>query len=135
MALDVHLMGLGVAPIQAARTANGGTGPVTGTAKGTSATTALQITGTQFVVSITATSGGGCVTLPGLGGSDNAATVADDFIVHNATAGNLTVFAPSGMTVNIGGAQYSGASPFTLAQFKTLTFYPITATTGFGLSA
>lgn len=135
MALDINLMGLGIAPLQAARTANGGTGPVTATAKGTSPTTAYQIGGAQFVVSFTATSGGGCATLPALGGSDMAATIADDFVIHNATAGNMTVFSPSGMTVNIGGAQYSGASGFTLAQFKTLTFYPITATTGFGLSA
>ena len=57
MALANDLMGLGESGKLASRLANGGTGPVSITAAGTTAATATQIYGTQFVVYVNATAG------------------------------------------------------------------------------
>lgn len=134
MTLDVNLMGLGMPPALAARIASGGTGPVLATAKGSSAATAYQIMGKQFVTFINAAPIGGCIQLPAIGGSDMAAEIVDDFVIHNGLAGNVTVFAATGATVNIGGTAYTSAAPFTLVGLKTLTFYGVSATQGFGMS-
>jgi hypothetical protein len=137
MSLDQNLMGLGMPPALAARIASGGTGPVSVTAAGTSATNATVIGGKQFVTYITC-AGSGWVKLPAVGGSDMAAEIVDDFVIHNAGPGAMTLVPQTSCTVNINGTQYigAGANPqFTLAAFKTLTFYPISATQGFGLSS
>jgi hypothetical protein len=130
MTMDVNLMGLGMPAALASRIASGGTGPVSIQAGTSGAPT--KLTGKQFVTFIAGPSTGGTVQLPALGGADHNAEVVDDFIIHNGTAGNVTVVAASGATVNINGAAYTS---FTLATLKTLTFYPVTATQGFGMSS
>ena len=148
MSLAQDLMGLGENPIVAARLASGGIGPVSITVTGTTTTgvgSAAQtpIYGSQYITSITAISGGGVLILPSptaTGGQ--APLIYDDFVIHNATGGSLTVMPPGGVTLNIGGAAYLGIigtnapNPFTLATLKTLTFWTgPTTTQWFGLSA
>jgi len=130
MALDINLMGMGVSSHLAARTANGGTGPVNITA-GASSGAATKITGTQFVTYISGPSGGGWVSMPAVGGSDNAATIADDFVMHNATASPVTVSIPTGVTVNIGSVSVTGQ--FTIPTIQTVTIWVVNTTQWFGL--
>lgn len=135
MTLASDLMGLGENPIVAQRLANGGTGPVSITVTGTGSASATAIYGTQFVVSVSAISGGGAIGLPSPS-SATAPLIYDDFVLHNATTGSLTVYPPSGVTVNIGGTAYVQTNPFTLATLKTLTWWTgPTTTQWFGLSA
>ena len=148
MSLAQDLMGLGENPIVAARLASGGIGPVSITVTGTTTTgvgAAAQtpIYGTQYIVSITAISGGGVLILPSATGTnENKPLIYDDYVIHNATTGSLTVMPPAGTTIHIGGVAYLGIiganapNPFTLATLKTLTFWTGPTTTGwFGLSA
>lgn len=123
MSLDQNLMGLGMPAALAMRLASGGTGPIT-TASG------VTIRGKQFITYVNTS---GTVTLPAVGGSDNAAEVADDFVIHNGTAGNVTVSIPSGVTVNIGGSALTSA--FTLTTFQTITMWVVSTTQWFGIKA
>ncbi len=116
MALATDLMGLGVAPRLASQLATGGVGPVSIAAAGSTAATATQIYGLQGFVAVT--SGTGCVILPSPS-SQNGPAIADDFVIHNASGPILTVFAPAGVTINIGGAAYAGANPFSITTLKT----------------
>ena len=135
MALANDLMGLGESGKLASRLANGGTGPVSITASGTTAATATQIYGTQFVVYVNATAGVQGVQFTAPGG-DNGALIYDDFVVHNGYTSSIYIYAPTGVTINVGGAGYTSALPFTLATLKTLTVYTgPTQTQWFGLSA
>jgi hypothetical protein len=135
MSLAQDLMGLGENPIVASRLASGGVGPVSITAVGTSLATAIQIYGSQYITTVTAISGGGCVALPAITGQ-NTPLIYDDFVLHNASTGSLTVFPNTGVTVNIGGVAYVTANPFTLTTLKTLSFWTgPTTTQWFGLSA
>ena len=124
MTVAETLMGLGMSPILAPEVANGGTGPLTVTATGTSAATAAKIYGDQSVCAVTA--GTGALVLPSPTGT-NPPNPADDFTIHNALGPAVTVYAPAGVTINIGGAAYAGANPFTLTTLKTLIIW--TATT------
>lgn len=134
MALANDLMGLGESGKLASRLANGGTGPVSITAAGSSATNATQIYGTQFVVYVNATAGVQGVLLPSPGG-DAGPLIYDDYVIHNGYTSSIFVYAPSGTTINIGGAAYTNALPFSLATLKTLTIYTgPTQTQWFGLS-
>ena len=148
MALAQDLMGLGENPLVAARLASGGVGPVSITVTGTTTTgvgAAAQtpIFGEQYIVSITAISGGGVLILPAsTGTADSKPLIYDDFVIHNATTGSLTVMPPAGVTLNVGGTAYLGIiggnapNPFTLATLKTLSFWTgPTTTQWFGLSA
>lgn len=133
MALDINLMGLGTAPLLAALTANGGTGPILIKAAGSSTTTGTQIGGRQFVVFIN--SGSGWVTLPAVGSAptDVAPTVADDFVIHNGLTTSVTVGIPTGVTVNIGGSNLTGN--FTITTAKTFTGWVVSSTQWFGITA
>lgn len=135
MALAQDLMGLGEAGERAARLAGGGTGPVTLTAAGTNAGTAAQIYGGQYVVYVNA--GTGHVILPApTGTADLKPLIYDNFVIHNGLTSSLTVWAPSGVTVNVGGSNFTNSTPFTLATLKTLTVWTgPTTTQWFGLSS
>lgn len=86
MALASDLMGLGVSPLIAGRTATGGNGPlslaVNGVANTIPSGTAGKLQCTQFVVTATGLSSGG-ILLPPIGG-DNGAFLADDFVINNS---------------------------------------------------
>jgi hypothetical protein len=127
MSLDQNLMGLGLPAPLAMRLATGGTGPVNFTATSGAAT----IGGKQFLTFVN--SGSGNVTLPKVGGADNAPEVADDFVIHNGLGGNVTLVIPSGVTLNVAGAQYSTATAFTIGSFHTLTAWVQSATQWFGV--
>ena len=122
MALSSDLMGLGVSPLQAARTANGGTGPVTIAAAGTSFAGATRIGCTQYFVSCAnAGAGASSLALPVIGG-DNGALVADDYIVNNASSTTISVFASTSVAISVGG---SFNSTTTIAAHTTTTFYAL----------
>src|SRR5258706_5454932 len=101
MALAADLMGLGVSPLIAARTASGGIGPLTIVAAGSSFATAAKIQCTQFLVS-NSTNGGLSVALPTVGG-DGGAFLGDDFLINNAASASLNVFCSSGVNISVGG--------------------------------
>lgn len=130
MSLDQNLMGLGTPAPLAARLANGGTGPVIIAAKGSSLSTGTQIQGKQFVTYIG--SGSGWAALPTVGGSDMAPEIADDFVIHNGIATNVTVGIPTGVTVNIGGVNCTGN--FTITPAKTFTGWVVSTTQWFGIN-
>jgi hypothetical protein len=134
MALAQDLMGLGESSLAAARMATGGTGPAIITAAGSSAATATSIFGTQFVSYVNATATGQGVVLPVMGGLSGC-LIYDNFVVHNGFTANITVYPPTGVTINIGGSSVTQASPFALATLKTLTLWTgPTSTQWFGLS-
>jgi hypothetical protein len=128
MALAADLMGLGLSPLIASRTATAGIGPVTIVAAGGSFTSATKIQATQFLVS-NSTGGGLGVALPTVGG-DAGAFLGDDFIINNAATASLNVFCSSGVTISVGGANTSSTS---LSSHVTLTCYPITTTQWVGV--
>lgn len=125
MSQDVNLMGLGLPAALAMRIANAGTGPVM------IAATGQTLGGKQFLVYVGSGTGG--VTLPKVGGSDNAPEIGDDFVIHNGLSGSLTVAVQSGTTVNIGGS--ANATNFTLATKTTFTGWVVSSTQWFGIVA
>jgi hypothetical protein len=131
MAMATDLMGLGESAFMANRVANGGSGPITLAAKGSSIATAAQIQGSQYFTFIT---GSGWVVLPVPGGV-NGPLNADDFVIHNGTGGTITVIPPANSTINIGGQAFTQASVFSLTTLKTLTAYVVSSTQWFGLNA
>lgn len=130
MATDQLLMGLGMPPMLAERLADT-SGSILVAGAGTSTATAFQIRGTQFLVFINSGATTNWVALPTVGGSDNAAQVADNFVIHNGNATSATVGIPTGVTVNIGGANVVGN--FTITTAKTFTGWPVSATQWFGI--
>jgi hypothetical protein len=90
-------MGLGVSPLLAERTANAGVGPLTVTATGSSYATGYFIKNAQYFIVVNAGSTG-FLSLPVVG-SDNGALFADDYIIANNSGGNITIAAPSGVTI------------------------------------
>ena len=132
MATDQLLMGLGLPPMLATRLADT-SGSILVAGAGTSTTTAYQIRGTQFVIFINSGATTNWVALPSVGGSDNAAQVADQFVIHNGNATSATIGIPTGVTVNIGSTGYTGN--YTLTTLKTLNLWPVSNTQWFGISA
>jgi hypothetical protein len=128
MALASDLMGLGVSPLLAQRTATGGNGPLTITAVGATFASATRIQASQFLVSNT-TTGGLSIALPAIGG-DNGAFLADDFIINNRAAASLNVFASTGVAISANG---TNNSQIVLSSHQTLTVYPITTTQWIGV--
>jgi len=117
MTQAADLIGLGVPPRLATVLAEAGTDPITITATGTTPATATVIYGQQGFFA--ATAGTGAVILPSPTNAQNPPGIADDFIIHNPLGPVLTVFAPAGVTINVGGAAYSGANPFSITTLKT----------------
>lgn len=130
MALAADLMGLGVSPLIAARTASGGIGPLTIVAVGASFASATRIQATQFLVSNT-TAGGLSIALPPVGG-DNGAFLGDDFMINNATAASLNVFASTGVGISVSG---TNNSTMVLFSHQSMTCYPISTTQWVGVKS
>ena len=128
MSLASDLMGLGIQPLLAARTATAGTGPLTIVAAGATFASATKIQCTQFLVSNT-TGGGLSVALPPIGG-DAGAFLGDDFIINNASTASLNVFCSTGVTISVAG---SNQNSIALTSHQTLTAYPISTTQWIGL--
>jgi hypothetical protein len=128
MALASDLMGLGVSPLIAAKTASAGIGPVTIVAAGGTFGSATRIQCTQYLVS-NSTGGGLAVALPAVGG-DNGAFLGDDFVINNATTASLNVFCSSGVTISVSG---SNTSSTVMTSHTTMTCYPITTTQWVGV--
>jgi len=134
MALAQDLMGLGESSLAAARMASGGTGPATLAAAGTNAATAAAIFGTQFVVYVTNTATNQGVIMPAMGGLSGC-LIYDNFVIHNGGSNTITVYPPTGTTINIGGTNVASPSGFSLTTLKTLTVWTgPTSTQWFGLS-
>ncbi len=133
MSLAQDLMGLGISPLQAAHTSQGGTGPLTlslaTNAAGFAGATALGAF--QYCVSVT-TSGSTStcgVKLPTVGG-DNGCLLADDFVINNAGATTISVFGSTSVTISVSG---SNGSVTTLPIHTTMTVFPITTTQWIGV--
>lgn len=129
MALASDLMGLGIQPLLAARTATAGVGPITMLAAGSTFATANRIQCTQFIVSVTNSDGTKGVSLPAVGG-DTGAFLADDFVINNAGSASLFVFVSSGVAISIAG---SNTASTILTTHSTLTCYPISTTQWVGI--
>ncbi len=129
MALASDLMGFGVSPLLAARTATGGTGPLTILPAGTSYATSAKLGCTQFLVTTAAGTANLAATaaigLPVIGG-DNGALLADDFIINNSF-GTSSIQIIASTSVLISG-QGSLSSKQSLQLHATATLYPVQST-------
>ena len=130
MTMASDLMGLGVSPLQAMKTATGGVGPLTILAAGTNFATGTKIGCSQYLVSCTNADGTRALSLPTIGG-DNGAFFADDFIINNATTGALNVYASTGVLIS---AQGTNSSKQILSSHVTITLYPISTTQWIGVA-
>lgn len=130
MALASDLIGLGVSPLIALRTASAGNGPLTIVAVGATFASATRIQATQFLVS-NVTAGGLSVSLPVVGG-DNGAFLGDDFLINNATTASLNVFASTSVGISVGGTNNSTTVLFS---HQSMTCYPITSTQWIGVKS
>lgn len=138
--LAQDLMGLGVPPLQAARTANGGTGPLTLTATGTVSTAtsaaatggAARIGAFQYFFTCTTAgdTGGAAVILPTVG-TDQGALLADDYNINNQTGtATLFVWCSAGVTISVGGTNTSYAK---IGPHTTMTCFPQSTTQWWGV--
>lgn len=134
MALANDLMNLGVAPLQAARTATGGTGPlsIAVSSATTIPTTTGKLGGTQFVVTATGLASGG-ILLPPIGG-DTGALLADDYVINNTGTSTIQIWAnPGGGTVLIS-AHGSNSSVQLCPPHNSFTLYPVSTTQWIGIA-
>lgn len=133
MALATDLIGLGLSPLIALRTASAGNGPltITGIVNSGSFASSTRIQATQFLVSAagatTGTSYG--ISLPQVGG-DVGAFLGDDFVINNPASAVLKVFCSSGVSISVAGSNTSSTS---LTSHTTMTCYPITTTQWIGV--
>ena len=126
--LAQDLMGLGVSPLIAARTANAGTGPLTIVAAGSAFSSATKIGATQYVCS-NATAGGLSVALPTVG-TDGGAYLGDDYLINNAVTASLNVFLSTGVAISANGTLNSS---IVLSSHQTLACFPIKASLWIGV--
>lgn len=134
--LAQDLLGLGIPGPVAARLANGGSGPTQTTATAGGAGGAALINAEQYVVFISAGTGGVILPSPITATGKEGPLIYDDYVIHNGIAPTVTVYPPVGVTMNIGGIAYTQGAPFALATLKTLTLYTgPTTTQWFGISA
>lgn len=129
MSLSTDLMGLGVAPLQAERTASGGTGPLTILSAGSNFATSTRMGAAQFVVSNTDTDGTKAISLP-LVGSDNGCLLADIFVINNASGNTLPIYASTGVVISCTGSNNSTVS---LTTHTSINVYPISTTQWIGV--
>jgi hypothetical protein len=127
--LSSDLQGLGVNPLQALRTANAGTGPLTMLATGSTFATANRIDSSQYLVSCSNANGTLALALPIVGG-DNGALIGDCFTINNASTSALPLFASTGVVISVGGGNTSST---TLTTHSSLTAYPISITQWIGI--
>jgi hypothetical protein len=125
------LMGLGMPVFLAQRMA---TEPSQVTAQGATFASAKQVAGDQYLISVTGSNTGMALKLPYVGGDGigYGALLGDDFII-NALYGTCSVYAGSGVTISIAGANYASATGVTVEAHTATTFYPITATQWLGV--
>ncbi len=136
MALSSDLMGLGVSPLLAARTATGGIGPLNIAVSGPSnafptSATLGKLGCSQFVVTATGLTSGGIV-LPPIGG-DNGALLADDFVINNTGTSTILVWGNPQTTVLIS-ARGSNNSYQYVPIHSSITLYPVSSTQWIGIS-
>jgi len=123
MTMAADLMGLGVSPLQAMKTATGGVGPLTITPVGTTFASSTKIGCSQYLVTANGANGL-ALGLPPLGG-DNGAYLADDFIVNNQGTSSLLVFASTSVLISMNG---SLSSVQRVQTHSTATFYSVLVT-------
>ncbi len=133
MAKKTDLMGLGMPFALADRLA---TDPSTITGGGGSIGSATAIGGDQYLVSVTASTGStNGVVLPSIGGA-NGCLLGDDFIINNQTASSVIVYAAGATTtISQGGSNTSGTTGISVSVHKSMTLYPITASSWLGITA
>lgn len=132
MSLASDLMGFGLPPLLAGKLSNGGLGPLTITAAGTTYATSTKIGVMQYIVSVTNDALGSLsVGIPRVGG-DTGAMLADDYTVNNAGGSNTVVVrASTGVLISAGGVNDSS---FVLAAHKTISLWPISSTQWVGVA-
>lgn len=132
MSLASDLMGIGVPPLQAERTASAGVGPIAATAAANAtATGAYQIKNAQYITYFTTTGSANSCVLPVPGG-DTGPLVGDDFTVHCATATSLNLYTPAGVTLNVVGSVVTSTNAQVIAQYHTLSVWVYNSVTYFG---
>ena len=125
MALAQDLMGLGVSPLVAQRTATAGIGPVAVTAVAGAASYAsgFKIGSAQFLITASPSAVAG-VSLPAIG-TDGGAFLADDYIINNQGSATLQVRASTGVLISVNGALSSLAS---IVAHTTTVFWSVSST-------
>jgi len=126
MALASDLMGLGMPSHLARREASGGSASsLQIAAAGSSFTNATALGGQQYLVSVNSGTGG--IILPAVGG-DNGCLLGDAFVVNNATASGITLYAQSGSTISSNGSNAAASVGASVGPHTAGTAYPVTAT-------
>ena len=129
MPKKTDLMGLGMPYQLAARLA---TEPLVATAAGGTRASATAIGGVQYLTCFNNSNSGAGAVLPVLGG-DLGCLMGDDFIVNNQIVGGMTLYAPAGMAISMGGSLASGSGGVALSSHTTATFYPVSSSTWVGV--
>lgn len=136
MATKTDLMGFGVPPLLAQRQ---GTTPIIATCGGTSAGSATQIGGDQYLTMITGSNGGSGLKLPQVTG-DNGCLLGDDFIIQNNLGANIVVYAANnaaGSTVTIyaNATSAGGLTGMSVATGQAIEMWPVTVSTWVGIKS
>lgn len=130
MTLASDLMGLGMPPMLAAKIAQGGIGPVTITAAGTTYATSTKLGVEQSVVGCSNANNTLSIGLPPVGG-DTGVSIADEIIVGNtSTTDSLVLRASTGVLISAGGAQ---DSVFVVSKATAIALYPLSSTLWLGI--
>lgn len=124
MALASDLMGLGMPPILAAKISQGGIGPLTITAAGTTYATSTKIGSEQSLVGCSNGNNTLSLGLPPVGG-DSGASIGDEFVIAN-TGTTDTVVLRSSTSVLINASTQD--SVFNLGPGKTISIFPLSST-------
>src|SRR6267142_7117847 len=127
--LASDLQGLGVNPLQAYRTANAGTGPLTIASLGSTFATANRVDGAQYLVTCSDSDGTKALSLPPIGG-DGGALIGDCFTINNQGSTTFTIFCSTGVTISVSG---SNTSSTTLGIHTSLTAYPLSTSQWIGI--
>lgn len=132
MSLASDLMGLGVKPLEAQRTANAGVGPVLAAATGSaSAANGYKIGGDQYITYFTTGASANSAVLPAIGG-DTGPLYGDQFVIHNSSATALNLYTPAGVTLNVVGSVVTSTSPQSVVQYHTLNCWVASSVVYFG---
>lgn len=125
MALSSDLMGLGMPPLLAAKIAQGGSGPLTITAAGTTYAGSTKINSEQSLVGCSNGNNTLSIGLPVVGG-DNGASIGDEYVIAN-TGTTDTVVLRSSTSVLISG-RAGQDSKFSLAPATAISIFPLSTT-------
>ncbi len=129
MATKSDLMGLSMSYPLADRM---GFTPVIATAFGTSAGSANQIGGTQFITFVN--SGTSSLKLPQVTGDEQGALLGDEYNIFNATSASIAIYAAntaqgSAVTIYNNAASVAGTTGASIATGQMMTLYPVTVST------